>query len=215
MAHFLVEHCCSSRCTPTMLPTVVYQITSRYTRTSKSTCNTTYSRGSYLNIRSTLVIPRLFRWTLPYTRRANPLDFKFFLDVKIKSIHRSVSAHGARLCHWHTVVLRRTLKPCPAGDAGRTMFNSIVERLRLSTERARHALFVLGDAQSFSSLGRFNPCKVRSIFARAKCLLEFLICCRNSKTKSVILRWGAIIPLCHWGGSFVQNNSALERAAHR
>ena len=131
MAYLLVEHCCDIECTPSRYPNNVSQNTHAFWLTYKHMAYAAYSRDCYLDIRLALGLPRLFRWTLPYTRRASPLRSDFFLNVKSNLIHPAPSLRSAHdHAIWHTSILRGPLKFRPLGVAGRVMLNSMVVRLR-------------------------------------------------------------------------------------
>ena len=132
MDYYSVEHCCSSSCTPPMLSKNVRHRVNYLWRNSKSICNTVYSSDGFLNIRSPLCLPRLFRWTLPYTRWASPLGFNFSLNVKSKPIHPAPSLRMAQDYAIGTLQFyAERLNFCPMGVAERIMLNSIVLSLWL------------------------------------------------------------------------------------
>ena len=128
-----------------MFPKAVRQRARCYFRSSKPNHNMAYSRVGYLNIRPTLVLPRLFRWTLSYTRRVYPLDCIFLLNVKSTSIHPAPSLRMAQDYAIGTLQFyARRIKFRPMGVAERAMLNSIVLSLRLCDGACKGRFVCLG-----------------------------------------------------------------------
>jgi hypothetical protein len=131
MAYLLVEHCCDTECIPSKCPRDVSQNANTLCLTCKRICYAAYSRAGCLNIRSALVFPRYFRWTLSYSRRASPLRFNFFLNVKSKPIHPAPSLRAAHdQAIYDCTLCGSTSNVCPTGTAGRVISDSLVVRLR-------------------------------------------------------------------------------------
>ena len=158
MDYYLEEHCCSSSCTPSMLPKDVRHRADYLWRNSKRICNIVYSSDGFLDIRSTLILPRLFRWTLPCTRWASPLGFNFFLNVKSKPIHPAPSLRAAHDQDIYDFIFcGSTSNICPTGNAGRVISDILVVRLRpfdgackarFAVRRRTLKLFIAGAIQS-------------------------------------------------------------------
>ena len=154
MAYFLVEHYCSSACTLSMLPKYVPQRADGFWVNGKHICNVTYSRDGCLDIHSPLVLPRLLRWTPPYTRRASPLIFNFFLNVKSKPIHPAPSERAAHdQAIYDCTLCGFTSNVCPTGNAGRVISDSLVVRLRHCDGACKARFAVRGRTQKLFIAG--------------------------------------------------------------